>query len=253
MPLGIDSPTESASKKEEIGAYRKKFLAEVSHELKTSVFLLQGYLDALNKTKKGLKKPQRRLLKRARKHAGLLAKLIEDILTASLMENGIISMHISSFCMHALCTHLIEDYEKIATEKRVHLHMDTPPAPQFVQADRSYMEQVVRNLLHNAIHYNQADGQVCLKLKPNKSFLLVSVSDTGQGISKEELPHIFDLFYRIEPSRNRETGGSGIGLSLVKHILKAHNQSIDVQSEVKKGTSFSFSLPLLASASPTDG
>ena len=227
--------------------YRKDFLANVAHELKTSVFVVQGFLDLLQE-EETLPEEPRKLIARAHQGMDQLACLVEDMLTTSLMEHGAIRMQPTCFDMRALCEQLLLDLYKHARQEKITLSLHAKKNPIFVHADKKYLQQVMRNLIHNAISYNVRKGSVDVHLQADKKQLHVSVKDTGIGIPKAEQIRIFERFYRIEKSRTKDQGGVGIGLALVKHILSAHQSQIELKSQERRGSSFTFSLPLTAPA-----
>lgn len=224
-------------------AYRKEFLANVSHELKTSVFVTQGFLDALQEEEKGLSKLQRQLLQRAQANLLQLGQLVEDVLTTSLMESGAIRMQPTRFDMCDLCERVLEDLYKSSKAKQIQLKLEAKVDENWIYADKKYLQQVIRNLIQNAIHYNRPKGEVLVQLQRIDTQLKVSIKDTGMGIPLAEQRRIFERFYRVEKSRSKTQGGTGIGLALVKHVLEAHKSTIKLQSQTGVGSVFSFLLP----------
>ena len=248
-PSKILSTKEQSPTKEELkdlknlATYRREFLANVSHELKTSVFVVQGFLDALEDERKKLSKSQKYLLERARSNLDQLAQLIEDILKTSLMESGAIRMQPTRFCIRQLSKQLLEDLQKNSSSQKIKLSLLAPSSYYYVCADKRYLHQVMRNLIQNSIRYNRPKGSVQVQLQEENNYVKVSVKDTGIGIPVSEQSRIFERFYRVEKSRSKNEGGTGIGLALVKHILEAHQCKIDLQSKVGVGTKIYFSLP----------
>ena len=232
----------SRKRLEEEASYRREFLSNVSHELRTSVFVLQGFLDALLLTAQPLSKEQQRLVDRSRSSLEQLTQLIEDIRSTSLIESGEIHMQRLRVDIKTLCEEVIEEFESSAKQAKVSIRLRASEDPAWVYVDRKYMRQVMRNLIQNAIHYNRPKGFVEVEIQEEHSSLRVSVKDTGIGIPVEDQPRIFERFYRVEKSRTQGKGGTGIGLALVKHILEAHGAQIEVKSEPKEGTDFWFFL-----------
>ena len=238
------SPTvEEIKNLKNLATYRKEFLANVSHELKTSVFVVQGFLDALQDERKELSKSQQHLLERARSNLDQLAQLTENILKTSLMESGAIRMQNTRFCIRQLSEQLLEDFQKNSATQKIKLSLLAPSSHYYIYADKQYLQQVMRNLIQNAIRYNRPKGSVYIQLQEENNYVKVSVKDTGIGIPADEQSRIFERFYRVEKSRSKNEGGTGIGLALVKHILEAHQCKIGLQSKVGVGTKIYFSLP----------
>ncbi len=244
IPLSVAAAEDEAVQLREAALYRKNFLADVSHELKTSVFIAQGFLDALQAD--SLSKPQREVLQRTQRAITQLKQLVEDVLTTSLMEHGNMCMQYSCFDMHALCVELCADFYTFSKQRRVKLSLRASSPPLWAYADRKYLQQVMRNLVQNAIAYNRTNGSVSVQLQCVDQRLHVAVEDTGCGIAVAEQKHIFERYYRVEKSRAKQAGGTGIGLSLVKQVLAAHNTPIQLHSQVGVGSVFSFSLPMAA-------
>ena len=225
----------------EMEAYRREFLSDVSHELRTAVFVVQGFLDALRDESKGFSADQRRLLDRSSSNLAHLTQLIEDIRSTSLLESGAIRMQYTFFEMSELIEGVFEEFEATARKTKVRL-LRSGRGSTSVYADRKYIGQVMRNLIQNAILYNRQKGSVVVELELKRKNVKVSVQDTGIGIPPEEQSRIFERFYRVEKSRSQARGGTGIGLALVKHILQAHQTSIHLRSE-ENGSDFWFILP----------
>jgi len=239
-----------ASKKEqeidhlkEAELYRKEFLADISHELKTPIFSAQGFIytlldGAIDDPEIALK-----FLKKAAKSLDGLNGLVNDLITLSQMENGVISMRPEHYDLSAQVTEIMEMLENKAEKRGATIRWDKKTDRNvWVYADRNRIGQVVINLLENAIKYGNENGEVVVGLDVEKDQVQVAVRDDGPGIAGEHLKRIFDRFYRVEKSRTREKGGSGLGLAIVKQIVEAHQSKIAVTSRVGKGTLFQFKL-----------
>lgn len=137
---------------------------------------------------------------------------------------------------------MIESLEIPAAEKNIRLSFNKKYDPILVYADRNKIAQVITNLLSNSIFYGNENGKTIIRFFPLEDAIMCEVADDGPGIEEEKLPRIFERFYRVEQSRNRNEGGSGLGLSIVKHIIESHNQSINVRSTQGLGSTFSFTL-----------
>lgn len=223
--------------------YRREFIGNVSHELKTPIFNIQGYL--LTLIDGGIDDPKINVkyIKRANKSVERMINLIQDMDTINMLEQGRIDIQWSQFDIIALVRDVYEVLEDKASKRGIELSIPTPPAKSlWVEGDRNKIEQVVINLVNNAIKYGEENGQVEVRFFDAEGNYLIEVSDDGYGIPEEDLSRIFERFYRVDKSRTRDAGGSGLGLSIVKHIVDAHNQSIHVRSKVGTGSTFSFTL-----------
>lgn len=223
--------------------YRRKFLGDISHELKTPIFNIQGYLETL--LDGGLEDESVNLtyLQRAAKNVERLNTIVEDLDVIAKLEAGELILDVQAFDIKALTEEVFEDLEPRAAERNIKL-VFKPGADQHVQvkADREYVRQVLMNLVTNSIKYGHENGISKVSFYDMDTNVLVEVADNGIGISEEHLNHVFDRFYRVDKSRSREQGGSGLGLAIVKHILEAHKQTISVRSTPNVGSTFGFTL-----------
>jgi two-component system, OmpR family, phosphate regulon sensor histidine kinase PhoR len=225
-------------------SFRKEFIADISHELKTPIFAASGYIHTLLDGAVEDEEVRYKFLERAAKSLNALDKLVGDLLTLSRMENRVVKFHVEPFDLKDLVLEVIEQLENKA-EKRdvtVRFYFDKSKA-YLTHADKDKIFRVCQNLISNAIKYNNDGGEVNVDLKSEKNKLHLSVKDNGKGIHEEDLRRIFERFYRVDKSRSREGGGTGLGLAIVKHILEGHNSKIKVDSTIGKGSTFSFSLP----------
>jgi two-component system phosphate regulon sensor histidine kinase PhoR len=223
--------------------FRKEFLANVSHELKTPIFAAQGFIHTLIDGAIDDKNVRDKFLDKAAKSLDGLDALVKDLLTLSQMETGDIKMHYEKFDIGHLTSEIFEQLEEKAEAKRVHLKFEKKlHEPVWAYADRHRISQVMTNLVENAIKYGREDGKVAVFFDTDKEHLSVSVKDDGPGIEPEHLKRIFERFYRVEKSRSKEQGGTGLGLAIVKHIIEAHKSKVSVTSKMGKGTIFTFKL-----------
>jgi len=221
--------------------FRREFIGNLAHELKTPIFNIQGYI--LTLLEGGLEddKVNRDFLNRASNGVDRLMKIVEDLDLITKLESGVMDLRVVRMDLHALLKETIEDLALLAGERRVELRNELAQ-PTWVWADRDRLAQVFINLLTNAINYGREGGICTVKSYPLGEQVLVEVSDDGIGISEEHLPRLFERFYRVGKSRARNEGGSGLGLAIVKHIVEAHGQTITVKSTEGEGTTFSFTL-----------
>ena len=224
--------------------YRKDFLGNVSHELKTPLFTVQGYILTLLDGAMDDKKVREKYLERANKGVERLIYIVKDLDMITKLEAGGLTMEFEDFDIVELIQNVFDLLEMRAAKKQITLTFDMEyKNPILVRGDKERMQQVVSNLLVNSIKYGHINGTTEVSVENLiKNKVIVRVTDNGEGISKEHLSRLFERFYRVEKSRNREVGGSGLGLSIVKHIIEAHNEKIYVESVVDVGSEFSFTL-----------
>lgn len=223
--------------------YRRNFVGNVSHELKTPLFSIQGYIHTLLDGGIYDEKINRKYLLRAASNVERLQNIVEDLEIINKLESGKAVPNKRVFDIHELAEEVIEDVGFMAEEKRIDLDFKDGASKSFeVFADRENIRQVFSNLIINAIKYNRSKGYVKVGFYDMEDNILVEISDNGIGIAESHLKYVFDRFYRVDASRSRKEGGSGLGLSIVKHIIEAHKQSINVRSTPGVGTTFGFTL-----------
>ncbi|MDN5200754.1 ATP-binding protein [Fulvivirgaceae bacterium BMA10] len=226
-------------------AFRREFIADVSHELKTPIFSAQGFVHTLLDGAIEDKKVRQKFLRKAAKSLDGLDMLVQDLLTLSQMETGQIKMQYESFNIYELTQEVIEQLEGKSQKKAIKVNFaEGVSNPVFVRADQQRIYQVMLNLLSNAIKYTKEEGEVVINFEREEDNIIISVEDNGRGIPEEDINRIFERFYRVEKSRSKDKGGTGLGLAIVKHILEAHDTKVEVMSEVDKGSVFSFKLPI---------
>ena len=226
--------------------FRKQYLGNVAHELTTPIFNIQGYISTL--LDGGLEDEliNRKYLERAEKSIDRLINIVSDLNTIAKLENDMMKMQKEQFDIVALTKEIADQMEMEAAKRNITISVkgaDNLPSPFWVLADKHYIGQVFLNLINNSIRYGNENGMTRVKFRDMLDRILVEVSDNGVGISREDMPRIFERFYRTDKSRSREQGGTGLGLAIVKHIIEAHGEKISVRSELGEGTTFSFTLP----------
>lgn len=226
---------------EERERFRREFIGNLAHELKTPIFNIQGYILTLLEGGLEDERVNRDFLNRASNGVDRLMKIVEDLDLITKLESGVIDLRATRTDLHELVNELLDPMATKAREKGMKLRNELA-APTFVHADRNRLAQVFINLFNNAINYGHEGGTCSVQSYPLGEQLLIEVVDDGIGISKEHLPRVFERFYRVGKSRSRNEGGSGLGLAIVKHIIEAHGQTITVKSTEGKGTTFSFTL-----------
>ncbi len=223
--------------------YRRNFLGDISHELKTPLFNIQGYIHTLLDGALYDENINKEYLKRAATNTERLHLIVEDLEVISRLESGENPLELETFNLLKLTDEIIEEMEMVAKKKKISIvYRERTPQPYRVNADRESVRQIFTNLIVNSIKYGKKSGITSIAFFDMDEYILVEIADDGIGIEKKHLPHIFDRFYRVEKSRNRSKGGSGLGLSIVKHIVEAHGNTINVRSDSGMGTTFGFTL-----------
>ena len=223
--------------------YRKDFIGNIAHELKTPLFTAQGYLLTLLDGALDDKKVSEKYLKRAHKGIERLIYVVKDLDMITQFESGDLDLHKEAFDVVEIIQNVFDLLEMNASNQKVTLTFETSYNPIYVYADKERIRQVLTNLLVNAIKYSKEKGTVEVSIDDlTNSKYLVRITDNGIGIKKEHLQRVFERFYRVDKSGSRESGGSGLGLAIVKHIMEAHNEKIYVESQLGVGSEFSFTL-----------
>lgn len=229
-------------KKQEV--YRREFLSNISHEFKTPLFAIQGYIENLQD---GMMQDDpvmaQQFLEKAAKNIDRLTFLINDLDEITKLETGQISINMQKFDLAELIFETVSHVEDKAKKQNIQLVADLKSnTPIYVKADRQRIQQVLINLIDNSIKYGIDGGKTKINVYHLLDQILVEVTDNGQGIDEKLLPRVFERFFRTDRSRSRDIGGSGLGLSIVKHIIEAHQQTVHVRSTEGIGTTFGFTL-----------
>lgn len=228
---------------ERLASYRRRFIGDVSHELKTPIFNIQGFIHTLLDGAIHDDKVNIQYLNRAAKNVDRLQSIVEDLETINKLEAGQTVLDLRDFDIHELTDEVFDDLEMRAVERNIRLIYKEGANQRFqVRADKENIRQVMVNLVHNSIKYGREGGVTKVSFYDMENFILVEVSDNGVGIPEENLKYVFDRFYRVDKSRSRDAGGTGLGLAIVKHIIEAHKQTINVRSTVGQGSTFGFTL-----------
>lgn len=224
--------------------YRKEFIGDVAHELKTPIFNIQGYILTLADGGLYDEKINKKYLRKAQKNIDRMILMVEDLDLISKLETGELKPLKKAFNLSEMIVEAMEEVEMSAIDKDIRVKFNPPKEILWAYAERSHILQVAINLIMNSIKYGKKGGKTTIKIENNpiKSKYYISVEDNGIGIDKEDLPRIFERFYRVDKSRSRKQGGSGLGLSIVKHTLEVHEENIEVVSELGKGTTFKFTI-----------
>jgi len=224
--------------------YRKEFIGNVSHELKTPLFTVQGYISTLLDGASNDKKLLNKYLERADKGVERLTYIIKDLDMITKLETGDLILDIEPFDIVELIKNIFELLEIKAAKKKITLTFDLNYSePVMVNGDKERLQQVLSNLIVNSIKYGHQNGTTEVSIENLiKNKVIVRVTDNGEGIEAEHLPRLFERFYRVDKSGSRKEGGSGLGLAIVKHIIEAHDEKIYIESEFGIGSEFSFTL-----------
>ncbi|TLP98640.1 HAMP domain-containing protein [Nesterenkonia salmonea] len=223
---------------------RKRLLSDLAHEMRTPIATVDGYLEAISD---GVAEPDETTLGLLREQVQRLTRLAQDISLVSTAEEGRLSMRRSLVMVGEILDNPMTQARNKYVVRGVTLHCEVDESTRYVMlsGDWDRMGQVLTNLLDNALRHTPADGQVILRAAQAGACVRIQVSDTGDGIAAEHLPHIFERFYRVDTARDREHGGSGIGLAIVRSIVEAHGGTVTAQSEGQgKGTLMTIELPI---------
>ena len=224
--------------------YRKEFLGNVSHELKTPLFTIQGYLLTLLDGAMEDKNIRKKYLERAEKGVERLIYIVKDLDMITKLEVGEINLDVTRFNIVEVIQNVFDLFEMKAANKNITLTFDMKYAkPIWVMADQEKIQQVVTNLVVNSIKYGKKGGTTEVGIEDlTKDKIIVRITDNGEGIEKQNIPRLFERFYRVDKSGARSEGGSGLGLAIVKHIIEGHDEKIYVESQIGVGSEFSFTL-----------
>ena len=236
--------TEQFQQLQRADSSRRDLVANVSHDLRTPLTALQGYLETLRLKLGSLAQDeQARYLDLALEHSGRLSQLVEELFELATLEDLDLKLSLETFSLAELVQDVSQKYHLAAEKKRLRLETDMPQADAFVSGDIGLIERVLDNLIDNAIKYTSEGGTVRLTLIPGEADVTASVTDTGRGISAAALPHIFERFYRAEAGGRDTAQGTGLGLAITERILSLHGSACEVESTPGQGSVFSFHLP----------
>jgi signal transduction histidine kinase len=220
---------------------RRNMIADVAHELRTPLSNIRGYLEAIRDR---VMKPNAATIRSLNEETVLLTRLVDELQELSLAEAGELKLVYHAEDIAKLVKQAVNAWQPQIAAKEISLFLDLPDSLPLVNIDRQRVNEVLHNLLENAVAYTRKGGTITVAAVKQGDWVEVSVSDTGEGIPVEDLPYIFERFYRVDRSRARATGGSGLGLTIAKRLVEAHGGKITVQSKPGKGSRFSFTLPI---------
>ncbi len=224
---------------------RRLFVSNVSHELRTPLTSVKSYLEALDEG--ALYEPVAPdFIKVSLNETNRMMRMVTDLLHLSRIDNATSHLDVELINFTAFITFILNRFDKIRAqdqEKKYELVRDYPITSVWIEIDTDKMTQVIDNILNNAIKYSPDGGKITVSMKTTDDQMILSISDQGLGIAKEDLPKIFDRFYRVDKARSRAQGGTGLGLAIAKEIIKQHNGFIWAKSEYGKGSTFTIVLP----------
>ena len=223
---------------------REDFVANVTHEIKTPLTAIIGFIETLEDGAINEEETAKRFLHIISENAHRLERLVDDLLVLSSIELGEMKLRIENVSIADAIDNVLPMFETKAADKSLAIDKKISDKLPFIGADRDKLAQILVNILDNAIKFTPSGGKISIAaLQDEKGFVVVRVMDTGIGIPKMEILRLGERFYRVDKTRSRELGGTGLGLSIVKHLMRAHNGSVDIESQVGKGTTVSLSFP----------
>ena len=239
-----DSVEELGEALQHVDVLRKEVIANVSHDLRTPLATLQGYIETLLMKQQDMTVEMRRhYLEIAIRHCERLSKLVSELLLLAKLDSQAIQLHREPINLGELVQDVFQEFQLKAREKQIRMETNAYEELPLADADIGLIERVLENLIENAIHYTEPGGSIRLDLAPDGEDISVQLRDTGRGIPEKELPHVFNRFYQLGKSRNGESEHSGLGLAIAKRILELHGRAIGVTSTPGVGTTFTFHLP----------
>jgi two-component system, OmpR family, phosphate regulon sensor histidine kinase PhoR len=227
----------------QVDQIRREFVANVSHELRTPLSILRGYVEVLLDEPETPRGELARILSIMERHSKRLQRLIDDLLSLAQLESSQATLELGVVSVDELFNNLIRDWKEKLAAKNLKVVVDLAPEASTLHADGTRLEEVLYNLLDNAVKFSRDNGQIHLQTSRRGSDMVLSVADSGLGIGKEHLPRIFERFYRADKARSRELGGTGLGLAIVKHIAQLHGGRVEAESEPGRGTTIYVVLP----------
>ncbi len=241
--LGVVAVFHDVTKLKELERTRSEFVANVSHELKTPLTSILGFVETLKEG--AIDDPEHRLkfLQIIEEHSKKLNSLIEDLLQISKLESAKEGLRKEPMDFEKLLGKILKILEMPIESKKIEVRLEIHPKPFSILAEPKLIEQAFSNLIDNAVKYNHPGGDIIIKAFYEDGFAVIQVTDTGVGIPEVDRERIFERFYRVDRSRARDSGGTGLGLSIVKHIIERHGGRITARSEAQKGATFIIRLP----------
>lgn len=223
---------------------RRGFVSNVSHELRTPLSIFRGYLETLLDEPDLPRDERERILHVMERHSDRLHALVDDLLSLARLEAPDPRLRFEAVNLREFLSRISKEWEKRAAAKQLNIQSEIAPDVDFITADQGRLEEVIYNLLDNAVKYSPAGGEIVVRVSRDEARVTISVSDEGAGIATADLPRIFERFYRADKARSREVGGTGLGLAIVKHIVQLHGGSVEAESQLGSGTTIRVKLPI---------
>lgn len=245
-PLGAVLLFQDVTHLQQLENVRREFVSNVSHELRTPLSIFRGYLETLLDEPDLPPAERRRIVGVLEKHSSRLQSLVDDLLSLARLEAPEPSLHLTRFALRPFVEGIVVDWEKKAAAKKLRLTIVIPDRRLSVTADESRLEEILYNLLDNAVKYSPKKGEIVIAAhqREDLEFVVLEVRDAGSGIPSSDLPRVFERFYRADKARSRELGGTGLGLAIVKHIAQLHGGRVEAESELGRGTTVRLLLPV---------
>jgi two-component system sensor histidine kinase ResE len=241
---GVVAVLRDVTEERRLDKLRKDFVANVSHELRTPLAMLQGYSEALMDDIAETPEERREIAQVINEESQRMGRLVRELLDLARMEAGHIQVEPVERSLYDFVGRVIRKFQALAREKQIHLSADLAEGLPTVYWDEDKIEQVLTNLIDNAIRHTPAGGSVCVHVYQQDGMIHLDVEDTGSGIPDEDLPFVFERFYKADKARTRgQSGGTGLGLAIVKHLVTAHGGNVSVKSQLGVGTTFMVELP----------
>ena len=222
---------------------RTDFVANVTHEIRTPLTAIIGYLETLQTGALDHPEDARRFIEIMLHQAYRLNRLVEDLMTISKIELGEVILHLEDIYVLEIADHVTALLDAKAKDKHIHVENRIRQDLPFIRADRDRLSQVFVNVLDNAIKFTPEGGHITLAAAVKEEMLVVSITDTGAGIPRDEIARLGERFYRVDKTRSREMGGTGLGLSIVKHLMMVHGGKMEIESQLGYGTKISLFFP----------
>ena len=237
---------------QQVEAIRRDFVANVSHELRTPLSIFRGYLETLLDDPRQPPGELLRILEVMDRHAERLTLLVEDILSLAELESPSARLELTEVYLPEFLDGILRDWERRFSAKLLKSSLDAPADLPVIRADEHRLQEVIYNLLDNAVKYSQPEGRIVLKAERVGDRVRIAVADEGVGIPARDVPRVFERFYRADKARSRQVGGTGLGLSIVKHIAQLHGGSVEAASELGRGTTIAVVLPIIPESAATE-
>jgi two-component system sensor histidine kinase ResE len=225
---------------------RSDFIANVSHELRTPISMLQGYSEAIIDDVVTTEEDRKEMIRIIYDESKRMGRLVTELLDLARLESGYLSIYREKVSIIPTIERITQKFDQIAKEKNVRLKFEQKLIePLFLEIDEDRMEQVLTNLIDNALRHTEENGIVTVRLFQQNHQLIIEVEDTGYGIPNEDLPYVFERFYKADKARTRGKSGTGLGLAIAKNIVERHDGNLSVESELGVGTKFIIRLPMI--------